>query len=600
MVNLCKSAKLRPASLNAFLLTLVVGTSCLASVNVTLSPSVSSGAPVGTTVLWTAHATDTANSNATFVYQFKLGPSGGALQVRRDFYVYNTFPWTPSNSEGTYDIQVIARNLRTGVTGTSTAVFDIASRVSGGTPVVSSTAHPLVAFYSMPACPAGRTARVRFKLPTDSAWQSTSLKSCTGSSSLNFYVAGMRASTTYQLQHDVINGPLTTSGPVLSFKTGAIPVNLPIGPYSIAKPFASPNSTAYPVLLDSQINNIPYAIDASGSLVWYLRPPGVQVAYLLRPVDGGTFLVLLNDGFTVATHLVREYDLAGNIVSETNYAAISEQLTAHGADAITTLHHEAVRLPNGWTALIGSVEKVADQGNGPVDVLGDQVIVVDGNFQLKWWWNEFDHLDIRRKAILGETCAKGDAGCPTITNPNFNVANDWTHTNGLTLSPDGNMLVSSRHQDWVMKVRYQGGTGDGKLLYRLGAEGDFRTDASVPNPWFSHQHNPQVTPDGQLTLFDNGNTRVGTYGGNSRGQAWYLDLTNMVAHLVTNIDLGLFSMATGSAQLLSNGNFAFNLGYVGTTTYNKEFTASGVLESQQNSNQRSYRSFRMRSLYQEH
>jgi arylsulfate sulfotransferase len=235
-----------------------------------------------------------------------------------------------------------------------------------------------------------------------------------------------------------------------------------------------------------------------------------------------------------------------------------------------------------------------------VDVLGDSVVVFDKNLRVNWSWSEFRHLDVSRPAVLHETCTRGANGCPPITNPNYNVANDWTHTNALALAPDGNLVVSSRHQDWVFKIRYENGSGDGSLLWKLGKDGDFRTTSSDPYPWFSHQHNVEFEPNGNLSLFDNGNTRVAELGGgHSRGQAWHLDETNRIATLVFNLDLGDFSRATGSTQLLSNGNYAFDLGYVGNITKTKEFTSSGTLKAEQDSSKNSYRSFRMRSLYSE-
>ena len=69
------------------------------------------------------------------------------------------------------------------------------------------------------------------------------------------------------------------------------------------------------------------------------------------------------------------------------------------------------------------------------------------------------------------------------------VANDWTHGNSLQLTPDGNILYSSRHQDWIIKIDYRDGTGTGNILWRMGPGGDF-TFNNVnhdPWPWFSHQ-----------------------------------------------------------------------------------------------------------------
>ncbi len=79
-----------------------------------------------------------------------------------------------------------------------------------------------------------------------------------------------------------------------------------------------------------------------------------------------------------------------------------------------------------------------------------------------------------------------------------------------------------------------------------------------------------------------------------------MDEASKIATLTVNLDLGEFSRATGSAQLLSNGNYTFDLGFLGKTAKTKEFSPSNVLESQQDSTQNSYRSFRMRSLYSEY
>ncbi len=371
--------------------------------------------------------------------------------------------------------------------------------------------------------------------------------------------------------------------------------------YTITKAFPPPNSTAYPVLLLAPIGNIPYATDTTGHVVWYLRPPNFGVAILTRPATNGNFFITSFDGSADTTNrLLREYDMAGNLVRETNYRAISEQLKARGADPITSFHHEMLPLPNGWMALLASVEKVADQGAGPVNVLGDEVVVIDQNMQVKWTWSEFDHLDVKRAAILGETCHDRQLGCPFIQDKRFKIANDWTHSNALTLTADGNMLISIRHQDWIIKFRYENGHGDGAILWKLGPNGDFKLNASsVPHPWFTHQHDPEIEPGGLLSVFDNGNTRVKEFGGNNRGQVWRIDEAHKTATLVYNVDLGLFSWATGSAQLLSNGNRTFNLGFLGSTSTTREFSPEGALVSEQKASQNSYRSFRLASIYSE-
>lgn len=585
----------------------------LASVTVQLTPSTGT-APVGTTVTWTASASDSANSNATFNYQFSVGTSASNLQVRRDFSGVNQFPWTEADQEGTYDIQVVAQETSSSATATNSETFVITSRVTGSSPVVNATGHPLVALYSAPPCPAGSSMQVRYRRTAGTYVYVTASKPCNGANTENFYIGGMRPTTQYTIQGHVITGSNDIAGPVLTFTSGALPSNVTIEQFTVPTPEVT---TAHPIVLTSPTAGVPFATDSLGNIIWYLAAYQNTGGYLTRPVPGGTFLGTADDnsGITANRRLLREFDMAGNLIRETNTAAISAQLTAKGTDPITSIHHEVFRFPNGDTGLIGSVEKIANQGSGNVDVLGDMAIVLDSNLQVKFFWNEFDHLNILRPAVLGETCQQGNAGCPHLYQPGYSVANDWTHSNSLNPTPDGNLIISVRHQDWVIKINYNNGTGDGSILWRLGRQGDFSAQSSDSCPWFSHEHDATYStyaPDGTylLTLFDNGNTRItepSTFCGNgstqshSRGQSWSLDETHKVATQVENLDLGVYSTATGSAKLLSLGNYHFFEGFInGTNSSSVEYTPGGQLRFQESfPNNVGYRSFRMETLYLE-
>lgn len=306
----------------------------------------------------------------------------------------------------------------------------------------------------------------------------------------------------------------------------------------------------------------PFATDLTGNVIWYYqRLTAEPNSVLLRPTPAGTLMLLLpsvtpSDGGTVVGQVLREVDLASNIVRETNVAAINLQLKALGKDTVNWLSHDAVRLPNGHTLTFGSVERLYTnvQGPGTVDVVGDMILDLDQNFQVAWTWEAFDHLDVTRRATFNETC-QSNIGCgPLYLAP---TANDWTHGNSLRYMPDGSLLVSIRNQDWVVKIDYGNGSGSGNVLWRLGAGGDFTPVSNDSQPWFSHQHDIEF--DGtNFELYDNGNTRVvQSGGGNSRGQVWSLDQTALKATNVLNADLGAFSPAVGSAQRLSNGNYQF-------------------------------------------
>src|SRR5262249_4928927 len=180
----------------------------------------------------------------------------------------------------------------------------------------------------------------------------------------------------------------------------------------------------------------------------------------------------------------------------------------------------------------------------------------------------------------------------------------WLHDNAVSLSPaDGNLILSVRHQDWVIKIDYENGAGDGHIIWKLGQDGDFSVNSTDPSPWFSHQHNAHYIDDSTLILFDNGNTRHASDPNiHSRGQVWRLDEQTMTATLLLNADLGNYSPALGAAQRLSNGNFSFTSGFQGqppnlfgqTIEVLPDGTKSYVLEV----NLIEYRSYRIRTLYE--
>src|SRR5262249_48354371 len=127
------------------------------------------------------------------------------------------------------------------------------------------------------------------------------------------------------------------------------------------------------------------------------------------------------------------------------------------------------------------------------------------------------------------------------------------------------LVVSLRHQDWVIKIDYDNGAGDGRIIWRLGQDGDFTVNSTDPNPWFSHQHDAHFIDDATLIVFDNGNTRrASDPNADSRGQVWTLDENSQTATLAFNVDLGNYSDRVGSAERLSNGNYCFTSGFIVT------------------------------------
>src|SRR5262249_47286080 len=180
---------------------------------------------------------------------------------------------------------------------------------------------------------------------------------------------------------------------------------------------------------------------------------------------------------------------------------------------------------------------------------------------------------------------------------------DWLHINTVSMSPgDQNLLLSVRHQDWVIKIDYANGAGDGHVVWRLGQGGDFTVNFTDPKLWFSHQHTPHYIDDHTLILFDNGNTRrASDPTANSRGQVWTIDEQTRTATLVLNADMGNYSDRVGSAERLSNGNYSFTSGAQGIPPFigqSIEVLPDGTKTYVLQANRGLYRSYRTRTLYE--
>lgn len=558
-----------------------------------VSPSLPPPAPVGAAITWTASA-DPDSESVRYRFRVRSSPDGN-YQVVQDYGLSETLVWAAAEHEGTYEIEVSARDASTGESAEAIVPYAVAGRVGpGGNPVVSATSNPLTFLYSAPPCAPGSRMRVEMTSP-ESQRQATPYKACQDSLSMNFYLAGMRANAVYLVHHTIDNGSGTVSGPEL---TVAVPdVTAPLPGYTVLQRPAWPLPGG--VLLHSPTFQSPVATDLEGNVVWFY--PG-NVSFLTRPVAGGSFWGIVED-YTAGPvgQLLREFDLAGLTVRETNAARVNEQLAALGMNPIGAFHHEALSLPDGGVLTLASTERILTgvQGPGPVDVLGDMILALDRDMRVVWAWDAFDHLDPARLATLGEICAPGIGGCPPFYMAQ--QANDWLHGNALQLLHDGGILYSARHQDWIIKIDYANGSGSGQVLWRLGREGDFAMDSSDPDPWFSHQHGPEFQPgDGTLlAVFDNGNVRyTADAAAKSRGQVLHLDESNRKAWLTLNADLGDYSFALGSAHLLPNGDYHFDMGWLPAgTSWSIEVDGEGNTIYCMESAVPDYRSFRMPDLY---
>jgi len=593
------------------LLLLSASRSSFATPVVTLSGSLPSPQPVGTVITWTATATD--SDPGTIMFAFNVGPEGGLLALVRDFGPTNSFRSYPALQEGTYTIQVTARNNSTGNTAIASQTVVATPIANSSTPVaLSNTANPLVVLFSALPCNAPTSMQVAFKNATQATSQLTPIEACNGKS-MNFYVAGMLPSTQYTLTGVFISaGKVVGYTKSVTYTTGSIPTNVPIPARTILSP-APAVAASEPLLLHSYFGRyVEAATDLSGNVVWYYQPWDGEGGYLTRAQNGGYFWFIGNKSNDAYQAPLREFDVAGNTVLETNVGRINEQLVAAGQPALTAVNHELRTMSDSNIVMIGSTDAILGPNiQGGADILYNLLVVLNPGLQLVWSWNSVTcgncatELPPTRAAILGETCTNTQNGCPPLTPPNT-IANDWLHGNTAELAPDGSILMSLRHQDWLLKIDYNHGSGTGNILWRMGLDGDFTImgDANDTYPWFSHQHDAEWDFTGTyLSVFDNGNTRISlNHGQHSRGQLLNVDEATMTAKLVDNFDLGVFSVAYGTAQMLVNQSGAmtgmhFESGDLNnaTTSQSQSYYPTGVFNIK--SATTAYRSAQMHDMY---
>jgi hypothetical protein len=430
----------------------------------------------------------------------------------------------------------------------------------------------------------------------------------------------MRADTDYRMRSEVVSGNDVTAGAWIPFHTGMLDGNFP--PVSVAVPRAPGSTVSEPVVMHSAASisagRRPFATDLDGNVVWYLP----STDFLTRVSPAGRLLVLAEGANTVnpirRLQIVREYDIGGRVMRETNVGRVAEQLEkfgihsdcrAGGTECVSGFHHEALPLPNGHVLAIAGLERIMPAGTQgskePVDVLGDIVVDLDDEFQVTAVWNSFDHLDIKRASLYDATCklGPGSGGCAPIFLAD--KANGWTHSNSLNYIPEsGDFLISMPEQDWVLKIDWRDGKGSGKIVWRLGKDGDFTAKADDPDPWFSFQHDAGFEPAGSkfLSVLDDGHQRFAKDPkALTRGQLWELDEENRTARLVHNAELGVYSVAVGSAQRLNNGGYTFEAGFINRASpYARavETDASGkIVYALQVNGVIVYRSFRLDDIY---
>lgn len=509
-------------------------------------------------------------------------------------------PTQTGEGKATLDMGMSSNDQTIGILGTGV-------QLSPGQSIVAKTDNPLVARYTYAPRVSGDVS-IQFGSDTNYGL-TTSSQTANGGSPVTFLVAGMKQSSTYHMQAVVSGGSdkdadqTFTTGAFTADQLPALTVTTNGTPQSgveLMNPAQGPNVTYLQA----------YAVDLQGNVIWgypYPDRQGNTIIQPFKPLADGNFIAVISvnsevNGPPPAGELIvlREFDLSGVPVRQVTLDQINSGMSAAGSSlTLLDIHHDVAVLPNGHFIVIGNALKSYSGlpgQTGSTNVLGDVIVDLDSTLKPVWVWSEFDHLDASR----------APAGYP-----------DWTHSNAVLYSAtDGNLIVSSRHQSWLMKVNYANGTGDGSLIWRLGYQGDFTlAGGTQPQDWFYGQHQPAFQSSNTsgvfaISMMDNGFTRQLSPGNVCSGSTCYstvpvfsVDESSKIATLTfrDSFPPAQYAIWGGGTTQLANGDLEFDLcAEPNLSSIVQEVTLTNptnIVWQLKTTNQNLYRANRAPSLY---
>lgn len=282
-------------------------------------------------------------------------------------------------------------------------------------------------------------------------------------------------------------------------------------------------------------NNYAMILDGTGDLVYYKQFPDCSLVTDFKRQPDGSLTYWL--GTQVAPGVFN-----GAITRMDNTYQVTNIYTSTG-DYLD--NHEFLVLPNGNVMLmyyrnveVSNAAGTIPNGNQTAIIIGVIIREIAPNGDTVFQWNSWDHVDLTDADDLYLQYS------PT----------DYIHSNAIDIDTDGNILLSSRHFNEVTKIDRK----TGEIIWRLGGKRN-EFDLLNDDRWFGHQHDVRRLPNGNLSLFDNGNNRLPPY---SRYVEYSMDEEDLTLVKVREIQHtpGLFSAAMGSGRTQANGNVLIGWG----------------------------------------
>ncbi|WP_019507028.1 aryl-sulfate sulfotransferase [Pleurocapsa sp. PCC 7319] len=235
----------------------------------------------------------------------------------------------------------------------------------------------------------------------------------------------------------------------------------------------------------------------------------------------------------------------------------------------TTDLHEFLLLENGNVLLLSYQSRKIDLssiGGDKEALVYDPVIIEQtSSGEITWFWHGKQHFDLND--IFNSTNSP-DVDINAIAPLHV----DYAHANALGFFPDGNILLSLKYMNCLIKIDRQ--TKD--IIWCIGGSKCLKnqfTFVNDPNNGFSNQHSARILPNNNLLLFDNGTLHSQK---ESRAVEYEIDEQNFTARLIWSYSNNQYTPAQGSVERLPNGNTLIGWGFA-TKPFVSEITPQGTV-----------------------
>lgn len=369
---------------------------------------------------------------------------------------------------------------------------------------------------------------------------------------------GLRDQTRYDVKAVAFNNCAGTSGPVLSFTTGSLPADLPR--------FTASGVDPLPGYVAFAAGNYGMVIDNTGRVVWYHRfsnGPGLN----FQPQPNGRYTARPPTSSPGEIAKWIEIDPLGNVTR-----------TLGCAEGLPARLHDLLAESDGsyWLMCdrIRTIDLSSSGGSPQALVMGTSVQHISASGEVLFKWSPFDHIEVDLSDVDGSD---------RTANPI-----NWTHGNAIDLDADGNLLLSLRNLNEIMKIN----TRSGDVMWRMGGSRNQFTFLNVSSPAFARQHGVRATGAGRLQLLDN----LGDPHG-SHAERYAYDEQLRTVTLISSVasSAGVTAMIGGTTQSLPGGRALVAFGNGGSV---EESDAAGNVTWKIHGNAGYvFRAERIRSLY---